>query len=212
MLLTGLFTLLAAPQAGAAPPPSTCIVDGIEYRASDGAVWGCVGGGNWCANAQARPGICGSPAAPAKASTAATCVVDGIQYLASSGAVVGCEGGGNWCAGAPARPGICAKTPAATTLPAGMQGLWSYAFGYCRGSSFTLSADRVTYMAAYESLGAGRIVRVDPFGKGWTIETILAGEGKFVSIWPTEERGVMAFGLGRTAEQSRKERCRVNKM
>ena len=153
-----------------------------------------------------------APTVALAAPVPATCVVDGIEYLAADGSVYGCEGGGNWCTGAPAKPGICAKPAVVTTAPSGLRGLWSYAFGYCRGSSFTIHADRVAYMAALESYGTGRIVRMEPYGSGWTIETVLAGEGKFLSLWPTEDRTVLAYGTGTTAEQSRKERCGVTKM
>lgn len=204
-----IFITLLSNNAWAAPV--TCIVEGVEYLAKDGSVYACVGGGNWCDGAPARSGICGSGAVSSHAS-GATCLVGGITYAASTGAVVSCAGGGNWCSGVPARPGVCAEKPAPSTLPNSLHGLWSYAFGYCRGSGFTLSADRVTYMAAHEGLGAGRIVRVQPFGAGWTIETILHGEGKFLSIWPTEESSVMAYGLGITAAASRAEHCRVTKM
>lgn len=38
-------------------PPGGCKQDGIIYQAN-GSVWGCEGGGNWCANAGPLPGGC----------------------------------------------------------------------------------------------------------------------------------------------------------
>jgi hypothetical protein len=140
-----------------------------------------------------------------------TCVVDGIEYLASDGSVYGCEGGGNWCAGAAADPGICSRAPGAATVPPELLGTWGYAVGTCRGSSFTITKDRVEYHAALEPLGAGRVIQVERFDQGFTIQTILAGEGKHLSIWAHDDSGIMAYGVGATAEQSRTERCSVMK-
>ena len=139
------------------------------------------------------------------------CTVDGIHYDAE-GNVVGCEGGGNWCAGAPAQPGICDRTTN-KKVPEQALGQWSYASGVCRGSSFIVHADKIEYQAALEPLGTGRIVGVTSKNNGMvTFETILAGEGKFLSIWPTDEDGVMAYGYGATTEASLVEKCRVMKL
>ena len=100
-------------------PTGGCESDGIVYDVS-GKVWGCVGGGNWCANAPAKPGVCsstpGSPSTSAttkKASDGTTipeggCEVEEIVYDAK-GSVHHCVGGGNWCANAPAKPGVCQR-------------------------------------------------------------------------------------------------------
>ena len=139
------------------------------------------------------------------------CSVRGIIYDAT-GAVWGCEGGGNWCGGMPAQPGICERTTN-ITVPVALVGQWSYAFGPCRGSSFLIATDSVTYQAGLEPLGAGRIVGVTENVDGAvTIETILAGEGKFLSLWPTDVDEVFAYGVGPTAAESSEERCRVHLM
>ncbi len=138
------------------------------------------------------------------------CTVDGINYDAD-GNVAGCEGGGNWCAGAPAQPGICDRTTN-TEVPQNVIGQWLYASGVCRGSAFNVRKDKIEYQAAMEPLGIGRIVGVTSKNSGMvTIETILAGDGKFISLWPTDEEGVMAYGYGATAEASSVEKCRVMK-
>jgi hypothetical protein len=139
------------------------------------------------------------------------CLVEGIYYDAK-GFVYGCEGGGNWCAGAPPQPGICDRT-VVKTVPPKFLGQWSYASGVCRGSSFKLHSAKVEYQAALEPLGTGRVVAVDATNRGdLTIQTILAGKGKFLSIWPTKEHGIYAFGYGSTKSASRKEHCQVMKL
>ena len=140
----------------------------------------------------------------------AGCTVDGIEYDAA-GNVIGCEGGGNWCAGAPPQPGICDRTTN-KEVPGPILGQWSYASGVCRGSSFKVHKDKVEFQAALETLGTGRIVGVTSKNSGLvTIETVLSGDGKFLSLWPTDEKGVLAYGYGTTVEASAAEKCKVMK-
>jgi hypothetical protein len=140
-----------------------------------------------------------------------TCVVDGIEYVAATGQPYGCEGGGNWCSGAPSMPGICSRPPNDSRPAPAAQGLWLHAYGACRGSDFRIHSDRIEYLGALEPLGTGRILRTDRYLGGITVQTILAGEGKFLSLWPTEEAGIVAFGYGQTIEQSRNQHCLVQR-
>ena len=93
-----------------------------------------------------------------------------------------------------------------------MLGHWGYASGFCRGYTFKIHADKVEYLAAMEPLGSGRILGVTAKNSGLlTIETILGNKGKFLSLWPSVERGggVMGFGTGPTGEASMVELCEV---
>jgi hypothetical protein len=136
------------------------------------------------------------------------CTVDGIHYD-GDGRPQGCVGGGSWCMGTPVQPGICERTTN-RTVPPRVVGSWEAISGTCDGASFDVQSGEIEYRTALELLGAGKIVGVQEKNNGLvTIETILVGEGRFLSLWPSRSPYEFFFGYGSSAGASAVEKCRV---
>jgi len=160
-------------------------------------------------------------------------VLSMVTYRGKKGEVWSC-GGGNWCGHLPDRPGVCGLDPKSKANLDKFLGDWEYAWGNCEKrvwfqhkhkSALSIRENEVAYFNELEPLGNGRIIKVTRTDKGIDIETILKGEGRFLSIWLKEvvkdygvpdqdsvqDTEIYGFGVGKTLSESRVERCEVER-
>ena len=138
---------------------------------------------------------------------------DGLVYELSNGMVVGCGYGhdeGNWCSGSPRKNNACMNAE----IPAELQGQWSWAYGFYRGWSASVSSRKVSILSPNQTIQMS-VDRIFVQYRGYPLSPIFTFESTtsklyYVSMWETE-KGVYAFGFGSTKEASKKESCQLMK-